>query len=162
MGELPDEIFFFEAQQVIETHNLQLEENGGGLPGLTTQGMNALESALAQPKTGMIGAYFHSNLFLMAAAYMYHIANGHCFLDGNKRTALAVALEFLAFHGLLVYGTEVDFLRLIFKTVSSGEFTAEDLPPEIAPAEVNTVLTPEAMKLEIAEFFKQHVIAVAS
>lgn len=165
MHELPSQIFFFEPEHVIETHSLQLEENGGGLPGLTNAGMGALQSALSQPRAGSGGVYFHPTLFHMAAAYMYHLANGHCFLDGNKRTALAVALDFLGFHGVLIIGDEgdeINFLRLIFRTVSSGTYEAEDLPAGITTEEVNEVLSAEDMKQEIAEFFQARVRAIAS
>ena len=35
----------------------------------------------------------------MAAAYLFHIAKNHSFLDGNKRTALAAAIAFLGVNG---------------------------------------------------------------
>ena len=45
------------------------------------------------------GHFLHEDLFAMAAAYLYHIALNHPFVDGNKRTALAVALTFLDING---------------------------------------------------------------
>jgi len=36
----------------------------------------------------------------MAAAYMFHIASNHAFVDGNKRTALLAALVFLGLNGV--------------------------------------------------------------
>lgn len=159
---LPERIYFFEAEHVIEAHDVQLKENGGGKTGLSKEGLGALESAVGMASAGYGGFYFHPTLFSMAAAYMYHIANGHCFLDGNKRTALVVALEFLAFHGILVQADETAFLRLMFRTVSNGAFTAADLPPGILPEEVNIVQAPNAMKKEIAEFFEKNTIASIS
>jgi len=35
----------------------------------------------------------------MAAAYMFHIARNHAFVDGNKRTALLATLVFLGLNG---------------------------------------------------------------
>lgn len=35
----------------------------------------------------------------MAASYAYHIAQAQAFLDGNKRTAIATAIVFLAGNG---------------------------------------------------------------
>jgi death on curing protein len=35
----------------------------------------------------------------MAAAYLFHIALNHPFIDGNKRTSLATALTFLDLNG---------------------------------------------------------------
>jgi death-on-curing protein len=36
----------------------------------------------------------------MAAAYAFHIAEGQCFVDGNKRAGLAAALTFLDVNGI--------------------------------------------------------------
>jgi len=38
-------------------------------------------------------------LYLVAAAYAFHIAESQAYLDGNKRTAAAAALAFLAKNG---------------------------------------------------------------
>jgi death-on-curing protein len=35
----------------------------------------------------------------MAAAYLFHVARNHPFVDGNKRTALMCALVFLGLNG---------------------------------------------------------------
>ena len=45
------------------------------------------------------GKEIYPSLFHQAAAYLYHIAKGHIFNDGNKRTGLAVALAFLTENG---------------------------------------------------------------
>jgi death-on-curing protein len=39
-------------------------------------------------------------LFLMAAAYLFHLVQNHPFVDGNKRTGTATALVFLDFNAL--------------------------------------------------------------
>ena len=38
----------------------------------------------------------------MAAAYAFHIAQNHPFIDGNKRVALAAALVFLELNSVLI------------------------------------------------------------
>jgi death-on-curing protein len=38
----------------------------------------------------------------MAAAYAFHIAKNHPFVDGNKRTALGTALVFLDINGITI------------------------------------------------------------
>ena len=40
-----------------------------------------------------------TRVFLMAAAYAFHIAEGQPFIDGNKRTGLNAALVFLELNG---------------------------------------------------------------
>jgi death-on-curing protein len=47
------------------------------------------------PQTGFGGEYAHAFPHEMAAAYLFHIAANHPFVDGNKRTALDAALTFL-------------------------------------------------------------------
>ncbi len=42
----------------------------------------------------------------MAAAYAFHIAENHPFVDGNKRTALNAAIVFLGLNGLDVVDDE--------------------------------------------------------
>jgi Fic/DOC family len=48
------------------------------------------------------GQYLHSDLFEMASAYAYQIAENQPFLDGNERTALNAAIAFLGLNGYVV------------------------------------------------------------
>lgn len=43
--------------------------------------------------------YGRGDLYDVAAAYAFHIAEAQAFLDGNKRTAAATALAFLGMNG---------------------------------------------------------------
>jgi death-on-curing protein len=76
----------------------------GGASGLRDAG--ALESAVAQPMAIFGGEYLHGDLFLMAAAYLFHLCENHPFVDGNKRAAYASALVFLRLNGVAVPGDE--------------------------------------------------------
>ena len=78
--------------EVLEIHG-DLVERFGGAPEVRNMGL--LESAVAMPQASFGGHDFHSNLFEMAAAYAFHIAENQPFVDGNKRAALASALVFL-------------------------------------------------------------------
>lgn len=69
----------------------------GGLPGIRDPGL--LESAVMMPQQQFDGAYLHTNLAAMAAAYLFHIAMNHPFHDGNKRSAALAALIFLRVNG---------------------------------------------------------------
>lgn len=80
---------------VLELHDRAINEHGG-LAGLRDLGL--LESALARPR--QIFAYAEqANIVALAAAYTTGIVRNHPFLDGNKRTAFLVALEFLFNNG---------------------------------------------------------------
>jgi death-on-curing protein len=78
---------------VIHRRSLEAE---GGQDGLRNE--VGLESALAQAQN--VHYYGRGDLFDLAAAYAYHIAESQAFLDGNKRTAIATALLFLEQNGI--------------------------------------------------------------
>ncbi len=90
---------FLTVDDVLELHDDQLRLFGGG-DGLRDRG--ALESAVAVPQASFDGAFLHEDLFAMAAAYAFHIAENQPFVDGNKRTALNAALVFLDLNGWIV------------------------------------------------------------
>ncbi len=119
----PAEITFFELEQVIETHDIQLRDNGGGSPGICK--LSDLESAINVPRSGMSGHYFHKDIFEMAAAYLFHIANNHGFCDANKRTGLAVALDFLGFHDIEIDATAQEVLDLALQVVEGSRNATE-------------------------------------
>lgn len=76
-------------------HYRSLKEHGGQ-DGIRND--HGLESALAQPKN--VFFYGEGDLFDLAAAYAYHIAENQPFIDGNKRTAITAALTFLEVNGV--------------------------------------------------------------
>jgi death-on-curing protein len=88
---------FLELEDVLELHEEGLRRQGGS-SGVRDQGL--LESALAQPRGNFGGQWAHGDLFLMAAAYAFHIAQNQPFIDGNKRAALAAAIGFLMLNGI--------------------------------------------------------------
>jgi len=51
------------------------------------------------PQQSFGGEYLHRDIFEMAAAYAFHLAESQAFVDGNKRTGLAAAYVFLALNG---------------------------------------------------------------
>lgn len=54
------------------------------------------------PQSSFGGEYLHQDIFEMAAAYAFHIAENQPFLDGNKRTALVSALAFRDLNGFII------------------------------------------------------------
>ena len=86
------EPLFLTLDEVLGIHADQIRRYGGS-PGLRDLGL--LQSALGMPETTFEGEFLHGTLFEKAAAYLFHIARNHTFLDGNKRTALMCALVFL-------------------------------------------------------------------
>jgi death-on-curing protein len=90
---------FLSLGDVLLIHDEQLEAYGG-IDGIRDRGL--LESAVMMPQASFGGEYLHQNLFEMAAAYAFHIAENQPFLDGNKRTALVSALVFLDIAGFVI------------------------------------------------------------
>lgn len=85
---------FLDKDVVLAIHDRQLAEHGG-LAGIRDEGL--LDSALARPQNRH--AYGIERIEELAAAYAFGIARNHPFLDGNKRTAWAVARAFMALNG---------------------------------------------------------------
>jgi death on curing protein len=83
---------FLTISQVLDIHQRQIKRFGG-TSGVRDEGL--LDSALAQPQATFSGELLHPTIHEQAAAYLYHLAMNHPFIDGNKRTAFAVMLTFL-------------------------------------------------------------------
>lgn len=90
------EPFFLSVDDVLGLHADQLELYGGS-PGVRDAG--ALEATVEMARVSFGGEYLHSDLFAMAAAYAFHIAESQAFVDGNKRAGLNAALVFLMMNG---------------------------------------------------------------
>jgi death-on-curing protein len=71
----------------------------GGSPGIRDEAL--LESAVAAPQATKMGQPLVTEPIEIAAAYLFYICSNHAFIDGNKRTALAACLVFLASNDLL-------------------------------------------------------------
>jgi death-on-curing protein len=104
------EVRFLGMDEVFAIHAEQLALYGGGT-GIRDQGL--LESALGAPEATFGGELLHPTLPEMAAAYLFHLVKNHPFVDGNKRTGLAVALGFLGVNGLWVESTEDEIVELV-------------------------------------------------
>ena len=91
-------LLYLDVEGVIAIHAEVLAAHGGS-PGLRDAGL--LESAVAAPRASFGGEPLIKEPLEVAAAYLFYICRNHAFVDGNKRTALAAALVFLAHNGLL-------------------------------------------------------------
>jgi death-on-curing protein len=87
-----DEPIFLTLDEVLAIHADQIRRYGGS-HGL--RDLRLLSSVLAMPQASFGGIYLHTSLAEMAAAYLFHLAQNHPFVDGNKRAALAAALAFI-------------------------------------------------------------------
>ena len=96
--------------EIVPIIHADLLQRYGGRPGIRDPKL--LDSALAQPKMTASGRYLHRTLFDKAAAYGYHLARNHPFVDGNKRIALVVMDVFLQINGWQLDATEEDAFKM--------------------------------------------------
>lgn len=122
---------FLGLDEVIEIHRNQIELYGGR-PGIRDIGL--LQSAVAAPATGLSEGYLHTDIYEMAAAYIFHIIRNHPFIDGNKRTGAVAAVIFLMMNGTGLHADEDSFEKMV-RSVAEGKTD----------------------KAAAAEFFRKHV-----
>ena len=83
---------FLTIMKVIELHK-RVIDRFGGIQGIRDE--NLLDSAVTYPQ--MLYALGNErNIYLIAAAYFYHLIQNHPFIDGNKRIGTLAMLTFLA------------------------------------------------------------------
>ncbi len=75
---------------------------------------------MAMPAAGFGGQYAHTDLYEMAAAYLFHLVQNHPFVDGNKRTGAVAALIFLELNGNEIDADEKAFEKLVL-AVAAGQ-----------------------------------------
>jgi death-on-curing protein len=115
---------FLTLGEVLEIHRDQIERYGGEA-GIRDMGL--LQSAVAMAAAEFGGQYLHSDLYEMAAAYLFHIVQNHAFVDGNKRVGLVAAIVFLELNGIELMGDEEELEALVMATAQGkadkGEIT---------------------------------------
>ena len=116
------EPLFLTLAEVIEIHNDQIQRYGGSA---AIRDFGLLQSAIAQPPASFSGQWLHGDIFMMAAAYAFHICGNHPFVDGNKRAALASALVFLRLNGIDCDDPRGKLLEAMLR-MAKGELTKEE------------------------------------
>lgn len=85
-----DTPLFLTVDLVLLAHEEMIRAYGGS-HGIRDLGL--IESAVAQGENAY--NYGHADLFGIAAAYAFHLAENQPFIDGNKRAGASAALSFL-------------------------------------------------------------------
>ena len=107
---------------VLAIHKRQIAEHGGG-DGLRDEGL--LLSALARPQN--LEAYIHdADLAALAGAYAFGIAKNHPFIDGNRRSALAVMRTFILLNGGDFVATQEE-KYVTFLSLAEGSLGEDEL-----------------------------------
>ena len=80
----------------------------------------------------VFGKKIFTSIFHRAAGYLYFILKDHCFVDGNKRTALATTVTFLEWNEILFDPEDDDNVYAKIRDYASSEQTPEQMIPKIA------------------------------
>jgi death on curing protein len=104
---------FLGLDEVIEIHHDQIKRYGGR-SGILDVGI--LKSTVAMPSATFDGNYLHTDIYKMAAAYLFHIVRNHPFVDGNKRTGLVAAVVFLMLNRIDMHAEEDELEKMVLLT----------------------------------------------
>ena len=96
----------------------------GGAQGIRDRG--ALEAALARPQSG-----YYRDVIGQAAALLESLSQNHPFIDGNKRTAIAVTGAFLRINGFRLEFDDLEAYRFLTQLHENNQFRWERLEPWI-------------------------------
>lgn len=109
--------------EVVELHRLVLAASGGATG---IRDLGALESAVAQPRASFGGSDLHPTLIEKTGALGFALAQGHPFVDGNKRVAHAAMATLLILNNAEIAAT-VDEQEHLMLNLASGRLSRSDL-----------------------------------
>ncbi len=116
-------ITYITVDEALKVHERLIEQHGG-MQGIRDLGL--LTSAIEMPKSAFGGEDLYLTVFDKAAAYLFHIAKNHPFIDGNKRTAAFVSLLFLRINGVRLLLDQAQYELLVIG-VAEGLVTKTQL-----------------------------------
>jgi len=105
--------------EVLAIHDDQITRYGGR-PGVRDMGQ--VEAALFRPQTG-----YYPDIIAESAALWESLSQNHPFIDGNKRTAFAVAFTFLAINGISLTADEEAVMAFLLPIYKAGTLSFERL-----------------------------------
>jgi death-on-curing protein len=94
----------------------------GGAQGIRDRG--ALEAALARPQIG-----YYRDVIEQAAALLESLSENHPFIDGNKRTAIAVTAAFLRVNGFRLEFDDLAAYQFLIRLYETNQFRFDRLEP---------------------------------
>jgi death-on-curing protein len=94
----------------------------GGTQGIRDRA--ALEAALARPQSG-----YYGDVIEQAAALLESLSQNHPFIDGNKRTAIAVTAAFLHINGFRLGFDDLEAYQFMSQLYETNQFRFERLEP---------------------------------
>jgi death-on-curing protein len=113
---------FLSLAEVLEIHKDQVDRYGGA-PGI--RDIELLKSAIGMPSATYGGQFLHTDIYEMAAAYLFHLVKNHPFVDGNKRVGAVAALVFLYLNGFDFDASEDDLAETVLSVARSERDKAD-------------------------------------
>jgi death-on-curing protein len=115
---------YLTVNEVLQLYRQAMDKSGGTVGILS---MEALESAVAQPRATFDGKELYPSLGEKAAALGFSLVMNHAFVDGNKRVGHAGMEIFLVLNGFQINASvdeqEQIVLQLAAGKLERGEFT---------------------------------------
>ena len=110
--------------EVLDLYRQVMEQSGGAVG---IRDLNALESAVAQPRMTFGGEELYPTVVGKASAHGFSLVMNHPFVDGNKRIGHAAMETFLVLNGFEINASVDEQERVILHLAASeldrDEFT---------------------------------------
>ena len=110
--------------EVLDLYRQVMEQSGGAVG---IRDLNALESAVAQPRMTFGGEELYPTVVGKASALGFSLVMNHPFVDGNKRIGHAAMETFLVLNGFEINASVDEQERIILQLAASDldrdEFT---------------------------------------
>jgi death on curing protein len=110
--------------EVLDLYRQVMEQSGGAVG---IRDLNALESAVAQPRMTFGGEELYPTVVAKASALGFSLVMNHPFVDGNKRIGHAAMETFLVLNGFEISASVDEQERVILQLAASeldrDEFT---------------------------------------
>lgn len=120
-------MMYIDLEHVISIHDAVLRESGGASGNINEDYINGILEFIKNDD-------YYSSFTEKLSYLVYSIASNHCFLDGNKRTAIATGMYFLIIndYDTLTVSKFVESMENAVPLVVNHTFSREDLTEIIA------------------------------
>ena len=108
--------------EVLDLYQQVMEQSGGAVG---IRDLNALESAVAQPRMTFSGEELYPTVVEKASALGFSLVMNHPFVDGNKRIGHAALETFLVLNGFEI-NASVDEQERVILQLAASELDRDD------------------------------------
>ena len=109
---------FLDIEAVLAIHKIVIERSPFPNEDPNVLNSDLLESAVNGVRQTFAGQLLNSTIYDQAAAYLFSLSNSHAFVNGNKRTALRVTIDFLKINGYKITLSKEEAIKLTVDSAS--------------------------------------------